>query len=41
MVITEKYNRMHSSTLGRISFGLALSPWLFILPGWMGMPGFG
>jgi hypothetical protein len=40
-VITEKYNNMQSTVFGKISFWIALSPWFFILPGWMGVPGFG
>jgi hypothetical protein len=40
-VIIEKYNNMQSTALGKISFRIAVSPWFFILPGWMSVPGFG
>jgi hypothetical protein len=32
---------MKSDIMGKISFLIAMSPWFFILPGWMGIAGFG
>jgi len=32
---------MKSEKFGKISFLATVSPWFLILPGWMGVPGFG
>jgi len=37
----KEYNRMKSTILGKISFGLALSPWFFTVLQMLSIPGFG
>ena len=40
-VIFAKNKTIPSARLGKVSFWLAMSPWFVILPGWIGIPGFG
>ena len=41
VVVQKEYKRMKSGMMGKVSFGLAVSPWLFAVPEALSLPGFG
>jgi len=41
VVVQKERRRMKSDVLGEVSFGLAVSPWLFVVSEVLSLPGFG